>query len=168
MVVGLLSGSSCKHEPVNASASKAVMKVALPYQVKDTTEWKMNEDPRNIILVMNALKAIENRDAMRFGSYFTDSLIARGDGYIFKGSRAEMNTTNKRGLASLKKVKIKVHNWQSVVNDSGSLAWVNVSYTQYKDDHKGKRDSTYLYNEGRDKNGMTEESNEYFRNVPRP
>ena len=150
------------------SDNKTVDNRKLPYTKEKNTDWEVNEDNANTLIVLNALKAIENKDYQALSNTTADSIRSDIDGLKFNGTKAQMMKANKDFFATLKNIRIIPQDWISVINKDKSQEWVRVWYTQYWEDLKGKSDSLKVFNDIKLKEGKINQWNEYIQHFPKP
>jgi uncharacterized protein YcfL len=160
-------GSPTNDAKENVDTS-VVVDTKFPFTKQKGTDWEINKDDANTMIVLNVLKSIESKDYMAIGDHTADSVKSDIDGLKFNGTKAEMMKANKDFFETLKSIKIVPKDWLSVVNNDKSQEWVRVWYSQYWEDVHGKRDSLNVFNDIRLKSGKITQWNEYIQHFPKP
>ncbi|MGZ3751121.1 MAG: hypothetical protein ACXVAU_07590 [Mucilaginibacter sp.] len=164
LVVSLLI-FSCNHKPSDkANTSKSDL-TAFAYPVKNPDHWMTDTGHTNIIAALKVLKAFEKNDTAEMAKYFTDTLMACFDGGTFTGPRRQYLSTVKSVRDSLKKVTVKLYDWQSVTSKDKKEAWVTTWTLRVSTNLKGKTDSLEYINDMQFNNSKIIKIDEYVRHL---
>lgn len=137
-----------------------------PFLKNTKSNWEANTDPTNTEIVLNVLKAMEKLDHQEIGKYTADSIESKIDGAHFYGTKAQLMDLNKQFFATLKNLKVKLTDLQSITNKDNSEQWIRLMYTQTTEDLKGKRDSLNVFNDISVLDGKITAWNEYIQHFP--
>ncbi len=137
-----------------------------PFTKDIKADWKINSDPKNTKIVLSVLRAMEKLDHQEIGKYTADSIESKIDGAHFYGTKVQMMDLNKQFFTTLKNLKIKLNDLQSITSKDNSEQWVRLMYTQTTEDLKGKRDSINVFNDIKVSDGKIAAWNEYIQHFP--
>lgn len=163
------NSSSKNSEADNQDTTTSTLNYAeagAPYTENTKANWEVNRNPNNTKTVLNVLKAMEKLDYQEIGKYTADSIESKIDGAHFHGTKAQMMDLNKQFFATLKNLKIKLNDLQSITNKDNSEQWVRLMYTQTSEDLKGKSDSLNVFNDIKLSEGKITAWNEYIQHFP--
>jgi hypothetical protein len=156
---------SCNRKPSDSINTPNPDLAAFAYPVKNPDHWVTDTTHANIIVALKVLKAFEKNDTAEMGKYFTDTLMAGFDGGTFKGPRKQYLSSIKTIRDSLKKVSIKLHDWQAVTSKDKSEAWVTTWILQVSTNWKGRTDSLEYIHDMQFNNGKIVKIDEYARHL---
>lgn len=133
---------ACKHKTKLNLTTNDTDVVSYPYPIKHPDNWDINPDHKNTLIVLNTLKAFENNDTTKAKKYFGDSVDVLYDGGAFNGKTSNMLKIVYDENRSLKNLKVKINDFQTIISKDNKAEWVTTWSTQYWDDAiAGKKDS---------------------------
>ncbi|MCW3080562.1 hypothetical protein [Segetibacter sp.] len=165
-VISCNNNSLAEETATTAVKDSSTISVQYPYTLPEDNNWDMNTDPKNTQVVLAVLKGFESGDTTAIARNIGDSMELNGDGYKFKGTREEFMPVIAQEMQRLKNAKVKMHDWETVVNKKKTEEWVTVWYTQYWETPQGKTDSLAIVNDAKVKDGKVVKWNEYIRHFP--
>jgi hypothetical protein len=139
-----------------------------PYQIKDPDNWIIDTTHTNTLTALQVLKAFETMDTTIIKKHTADSVTFNYDGGIFKGTSSQFAASAYEMAKTMKDLKLKVTDWESVTGKTQKEDWVTVWYLQYWTDNKGKADSVQLVNDFQFKGGKIVQLDEYTRHFTPP
>lgn len=144
---------ACQTAPVKKTAINLKDSGNYAYQIKQSNQWLVNNNPQNAVVVMSVLKAYQHGDTARLKQYLADSIMIYYDGGMYRGGRHEFMFAIKERVKQLKNIEIKVKDWESVISRDRQQERVNTWYTLYYRTSQGKPDSVDVLDEARLKDG---------------
>lgn len=168
LFAGVLLFAACKPNPSTETAASASTP-DYPYKIKKPDNWLIDTSHTNTMVALNALKSYETSDTVLMKKCFADSLTFNYDGGNFKGSIGQLIQMVGSMAATMKNIKLDIHDWVAVVGkDSPKEEWVTIWYTQHWTDEKGKADSIEYINDMLLKGGKITKFDEYSRHFKMP
>jgi hypothetical protein len=162
LLTGVLFIMACKEKPATDTTVSAPAPT-YPYTIKDPNNWVTDTSHTNTLTALNALKAFETMDTTSLKKCFADSLTFNYDGGVFKGTVSQFTAMANEMAKTMKNLKLKVTDWETVTGKTKKEEWVTVWYMQYWTDAKGKADSIQLVNDMQFKAGKIVQLDEYTR-----
>ncbi|MBN9351617.1 MAG: hypothetical protein J0H55_13130 [Chitinophagaceae bacterium] len=172
LLVGGLIFISCKNgnntkssNGANDSAAVASVNQEMnyPYKIDHPDYWETGSQ-QNTFNALSALKAWENGNIGQSLTYFADTVHVQFDGIDKKVPRDTfglMITPNK----SIKKISVKMQDWESVISKDKKEEYVTLWYRQYDENANGKKDSVDVINDIKMKDGKIIGLDEYKRKL---
>lgn len=156
--------ASTKEEPKTEPAEK----LDYPYILKDhpSDNWDRG-DQKNVVLVLNSLKAFENNKIDEAVSYFADSIQFVTDGFDAKISRDSIKAMLQKMRGSLKSFEIFMEDYETVISKDKKSEWVSLWYKEKWTDNKGVTDSIFYMDDVRIANGKIILIDEKSRKFPK-
>lgn len=159
---------ACKQKSSTDATAAKTDSVTYPYTIDHPDQWMLDTSHTNTLTVLNALKSFEKNDTAEMKKYIADSIKANFDGEAFKGTNKQFLVFTKGARDSYKDLKVKMHDWESVVSKTDKDQWVTIWYKQTFIDLKGKTDSMEVINDFQMKDGRIATLNEYVRHFKKP
>jgi len=153
-----------KEEPKTEPAEN----LTYAYSLKDrpNDNWDRG-DQKNVVMVLNALKAFENNKIDEAVSYFADSVQFSADGINSKFSRDSMKVMLQNARGSLKSFEIQMEDYETVISKDKKSEWVSLWYKEKWTDSKGVTDSIFYMDDVRVSNGKITAIDEKGRKFPK-
>ncbi|MFC3563553.1 hypothetical protein [Pedobacter jamesrossensis] len=155
--------ASCQTKETKKADSVSTDTTKYPYAIEKMQSWQMNTDSKNALTAMNLIKTFENLDTASMGKILSDSVLFDLDGYQFKGTKSEFLKEIQREFAKMSSFKIKMLDFESVINTDKSEEWVSLWYKQISTTKDGKSDTIGLYNDIKLKDGKVVRLSEYVQ-----
>lgn len=162
---------ACHTSPVRQNVLNLYNDTSYNYLIKQSGQWMVNPDHRNIKTTMTALKAYETGDTALLNKCVADSLTVNYDGGQYKGGKREFMFAIKEVVKALKNLRLKVKDCASVINKDKTEERVVTWYTQYWTNQQGLPDSADIIDEARFKEGKIMVWYDYtrrYRTPPQP
>lgn len=164
---------SCSNETKDAS-TKAEPKIEsseslqYAYNLKDrpNDNWDRG-DQKNVVLVLNSLKAFENNQIDEAVKSFADSVQFAADGIEAKFSRDSLKSILQNARGSLKSFEIQMEDFESVISKDKKMEYVSLWYKEKWTDSKGVTDSIFYMDDVRVSNGKIISIDEKGRKYPK-
>lgn len=137
-----------------------------PFQKDSTYDWEINADPKNEMLVLNALKAQENGDTASLSRYFAETVNVQADSIKTAVPLTQLQKALASQTAAGKTIKVKVEDWHSVTNSDHSQEWVTVRYTQYITNKASHTDSLQCTDDSKVETGRIVQVRGFVRHFP--
>ena len=150
-----------KVQPVNEE------KYEYPYTSdRPFNNWEIG-DEKNIVLVLNSLKAYQDGKIATSIENFADVVTLEFDNYHFKGNkdRAMQLFTRKRN--NLQSLDIQIENCQSLTSRDTKDEWVSIWYKQKWTSKSGKTDSLFCMEDLKIENGKIAVLDQKTRRYPK-
>ena len=147
--------AACKNAETDVSKATADTSAAKPdyaYTIERPDGWERG-DVKNSVLVLKSLKAYENGNVDECVSYFGDSVELKFDEYEQKLSNDSLKAFLTRSRDGRKSIQIKMEDWESVISSDKTLEYVSLWYKQIEEDKAGKKDSLFVMDDLRVKDG---------------
>jgi hypothetical protein len=136
------------------------------YPTEKPSDW-IPGDPQHAAMVMKALKGWETGKIDETKPYFADSVVFRGDGYMFKGTRDSLLSEFNMFRSKLKDVVIKMQDWESVKSKARDEEYVSMWYFEKTVDKNGKVDSAHYMDDVKIVNGKIVEIDSKVQHYPK-
>jgi hypothetical protein len=159
--------AACQQKTTTDTA-KSTTAPEYPYQIKDPNNWIIDTAHTNTLTALQVLKAFETMDTTTMKQHTADSVIFNYDGGVFKGSSGQFAASAYKMAKTMKDLKLKVTDWESVTGKTKKEEWVTVWYVQYWTNSNGKDDSVQLVNDFQFKAGKVVQLDEYARHFTPP
>jgi hypothetical protein len=156
------SSNSANDSAAVASVNSVVQEMNYPYKIDHPDYWETGSQ-QNTFNALSALKAWENGNIGQSLTYFADTVHVQFDGIdkmVPKDTLGLMITPNK----SIKKILVKMQDWESVISKDKKEEYVTLWYRQYEDVN-GKKDSIDIINDLKMKDGKIIGLDEYRRKL---
>ncbi len=158
----LLSCGDKTKEETTTTESTDTAKIDYAYTIEnpDNWEWGSKENTR---IVLQSLKHFENGNIDETVKAFADTVTVKFDNFEATLSRAQLAKMFKDQLKGIKKVTIKMEDFESVKAKKGDAEYVSLWYKQINEDLKGKKNSVSVMDDMKMKNGLIVELDEKTR-----
>ena len=167
---GLLAacGNDAKKEsekqPGELSTRSEGKKLDLPYTLESIPDWEKGDD-NNVPIAMNFLRSYEVKDFASLRTFLADTVSFTYDNGFFRGSREQMAKFLKNFRDNRSEVKIEMNDYETVKSKSKGQEYVSLWYKEYVTDLQGKKDSAFVMDDYRIKNGKVESVDTKFRHL---
>lgn len=165
----LLMAVACNNPaPVEKKAPEkaAINPADYPYQLKEAhKDWQAGKQ-ENAIMVLNMIKAWENKNAAKVASYFADTVMMNMDYFAENMPNDSILAFVESGYGNVSSIKVEMQDWESVVSADGKDEWVTVWYTQTIVDNDGKAETMNVVNDAKIENGKIAVFDEYTQHPP--
>ena len=155
--------AACQSKDGTSSNSTMTDTTKYAYTLKKSYDWKMNLDPNNLQVALNALKAFENLDTTTLQKFVADSIWLHVDGYKFKGTKNQFIKEAQHEMDKYKSIKINMDDMESVISKDKTEEWVSLWYDQISTLKDGKIDTMSVYNDIKIKNNKVAVWSEYVQ-----
>jgi len=136
------------------------------YTIEHPDNW-IPGDPNNTKIVLQSLKDYENGNVDETVKAFADTVDFRGDGFIARMSNDSLRSFFKQGRSTYKSFKVEMNDWESVKSKDGTEEYVSLWYKQSWENTNGMKDSVYVMDDLKMKNGKITELDEKVRHYPK-
>ena len=142
---------SCNNETKDAKASEETKKesattenLTYAYPLKDhpSDNWDRG-DQKNLVLVLNSLKAWENNKLDEAFKDFADSVALSFDEFEAKLSKDSTRKMFQQQRDNMKAYSIEMKDYETVISKDKKSEWVSLWYKEKSTDSKGKTDSIF-------------------------
>ena len=164
---------SCNSETKDAGTStetkiESTSDLQYAYNLKGSPNdnWDRG-DQKNVVLVLNCLKAYENNKIDEAISYFADSVQFAADGIDGKFSKDSLKAIMQTQRNSVKSLEIQMEDFESVISKDKKREYVSLWYKEKWTDNNGAMDSIFYMDDVRVSNGKILSIDEKARKYPR-
>ena len=142
---------SCNNETKDTTSTEETKKepattetLVYAYPLKDhpSDNWDRG-DQKNVVMVLNALKAWENNKLDECFSYFADSVELAFDELETKLSKDSTQKFFQPQRDNMKNYSIDMEDYEAVISKDKKNEWVSLWYKEKWTDSKGKTDSIF-------------------------
>lgn len=151
-------------QPGELSTRSEGKKLDLPYTLESIPDWEKGDD-NNVPIAMNFLKSYEVKDYASLRTYMADSVNFTYDNGFFRGSREQMAKFLKNFRDNRSEVRIEMNDYETVKSKSKGQEYVSLWYKEFITDLQGKKDSAFVMDDYRVKNGKIESVDTKFRHI---
>jgi hypothetical protein len=156
--------ASTKEEPKTEPTEQLTYAYTLKDQPSDN--WDRG-DQKNVVLVLNSLKAFENNKLDECMTYFADSVQFTADGFDAKLSKDSLKNLIQTMRSDLKTFEIQMEDYEAVISKDKKREWVSLWYKEKWTDNKGMTDSIFYMDDVRVSNGKITAIDEKSRKYPK-
>ena len=168
-VSALLLAAACNNQaPVETKApEKAAINMAdYPYTLDQTyKDWQAG-DQKNAIMVLNMVKAWENKNAAECATYFADNVEMNMDYHMETVPRDSIIAMLESSYEKMAGINVDMQDWESVISADCKDEWVTLWYKQVITYTDGKVDSMNVVNDAKIVNGKIAVFSEYVQHFP--
>lgn len=126
--------------------------VKYPYSIEHPDQWETGSR-QNTVAALNALKAFENGNIDESMNYFGDSVHLLMDNMDMTLSKDSLTAMLKQHRGQIKTMEIQMDDWESVISKDKDKEYVSLWYKQIWEMNDGKKDSIFVMDDLRMKNG---------------
>ena len=166
---------SCGSETKDASTKEEVkseptanLTYAYPLKDRPADNWDRG-DQKNVVLVLNSLKAFENNNIDEAIANFADSVQLYFDGFEAKLSKDSTKSFLQAARNGVKTLVIEMEDYETVISKDKKSEWVSLWYKEKFTDTKGVTDSIFYMDDVRIINGkiatIDEKSRKYAKKM---
>ena len=160
------TASDAKDSAASGRNTAGNQNIDFVYTTDKRSDW-VPGDPQHAAMVMKSLKAFETGNIDDGKQYFADTVIFRGDGILYKGTRDSILSAFKKDRAALKEFVITIHDWQSVKSASRGEEFVRMWRSEKYTDANGKKDSVEVTEDIKIVNGKIASIDKKVRHDPK-
>ena len=156
--------ASTKEEP----KTEPVENLTYAYTLKDrpADNWDRG-DQKNVVMVLNSLKAWENNNLDEALKDFADSIRFTMDGFDAKLSKDSTRKMLESMRKDIKSFSIEMEDYETVISKDKKDEWVSLWYKEKWTDNKGVTDSIFYMDDVRIANGKIILIDEKSRKFPK-
>ena len=156
--------ANTKEQPKTETAEKLVYAYNLKDQPNDN--WDKG-DQKNVVMVLNSLKAWENNNLDEALKDFADSIHFVMDGFDAKLSKDSTKKMLQAMRMPLKSFSIEMEDYETVISKDKKNEWVSLWYKEKWTDNKGVSDSIFYMDDVKIENGKITLIDEKARKFPK-
>lgn len=164
---------SCNSETKDANTKEETKtepaeQLTYAYTLKDrpADNWDRG-DQKNVVMVLNSLKAWENNNLDEALKDFADSIQFTMDGFDAKLSKDSTKRMLQAMRANLKSFSIEMEDYETVISKDKKNEWVSLWYKEKWTDNKGVTDSIFYMDDVKISNGKITAIDEKGRKFPK-
>lgn len=139
---------------------------AYPLKDRPADNWDRG-DQKNVVMVLNSLKAWENNNLDEALKDFADSIRFTMDGFDAKLSKDSTKKMLQSMRANLKSFSIEMEDYETVISKDKKNEWVSLWYKEKWTDNKGIADSIFYMDDVKIENGKIVLIDEKGRKYPK-
>jgi hypothetical protein len=149
----------------DSTAKKEVLNY--PYTAKYSLNWQPG-DEKNAVVVLNSIKKYMDGDIKGAFSYFADSITFIADKFLFVGKKDSLEAVMTPMRAQSSSMSFQPDTWLTAYYPDKNDTWVTVWGVQKWTLKNGAKDSFYIAEDVKLKDGKILEIDEKFRAYPEP
>ena len=167
-VILFACGSETKDATKEEPKIEPAEQLTYAYTLKDhpSDNWDRG-DQKNVVMVLNSLKAFENNKIDEAVSSFADSVQFISDGFDAKLSKDSLKAMLQTIRGSLKSFEIQMEDYEAVISKDKKKEWVSLWYKEKWTDNKGVTDSIFYMDDVGISNGKIIVIDEKGRKYPK-
>ncbi len=152
-------------DKTDSKDSGTVAKTTYAYTIAKPDNWDIGSS-ENTAILLNSLKAFENKNIEESASYFADTVAWKGDFMDARLSKDSLKAQFAGFWKGMKSMTIKMEDFESVISKDKKDEYVTIWYTQITTDMKDKVDSIAVINDAKISNNKIVSLTESIRHFP--